>query len=52
MSEIDRDSKLDRDRVIIRLSNKEIERAKKIDRQRGRERETEREKERQRERDR
>ena len=37
MSEIDRDSKLDRDRVIIRLSNKEIERERERERERGRE---------------
>ena len=34
MSEIDRDSKLDRDRVIIRLSNKEIERERERERER------------------
>ena len=33
MSEIDRDSKLDRDRVIIRLSNKEIERERERERE-------------------
>ena len=37
MSEIDRDSKLDRDRVIIRLSNKEIEREREREREGGRE---------------
>ena len=35
MSEIDRDSKLDRDRVIIRLSNKEIEREREREREGG-----------------